>query len=181
MLEALALGKRVMKNLTRIQPPSAYPLFSLLCQLQGALAYRATESSGTAESSAFFEEAIQFHILSLAGMQASNGSVYCEGHPERAISLATLSTLLIREVASEEELEWHAEQPPTSEYLSKVPSIPPVGTQRDQAGISLMLQAINEVKIAYGIEGEGGKVGRELIDRVREYNDNESMLAMGRP
>jgi len=164
-----------MKILTRIQPPSAYPLLSLLRQLQTALILSATSTNDQRKSFENFEEAIRFHFLSLAGMQASNGGVFNEGHPSRAIALATLSTLLIRE-ASSEETEWvaNAESP----FLSRVPSIPPLGRARDQAGISLMLQAIKELKIAYGNDEEGGEPGRKLIDQVRDWKENEAMALL---
>jgi hypothetical protein len=167
-----------MMTLSRLQPPSSYPLLSLLRQLQTALILCATSSE--ASQSEYFEEAIRFHYLSIAGMQVSNGSVFTEGHPSRAIAIATLSTLLIRQVSTEEAEQLAIYTTKPSPFLSKSPFIPPLGLLRDQAGISLMIQAIKELKIAYGNDEEGGEPGRKLIDQVREWREAEAVQTLSR-
>jgi hypothetical protein len=179
--ESLDIAQSTMKKLTQLQPPSAYPLLSLLRQLQTALILCATSTTATntpQETAQYFEEAVRFHYLSIAGMQASNGAVFVEGHPSRAITLATLSTLLVRE-ASAEEAKCVAASPP-SPFLSRVPSVPPMGRDRDQAGISVMLQALKELKIAYGNDADGGEPGRKLTDQVREWKEMQAMATMSR-
>ncbi|UZJ56143.1 hypothetical protein CBS101457_005463 [Exobasidium rhododendri] len=181
MRDALDVAQPVMKTLTRMQPPSAYPLSSLLRQLQTALIMCATSPTiptDARQTTLFFEEAIRFHFLSIAGMQASHGAVFDEGHPSRAISLATLSTLLIRE-ATEEEAD-RVVSYTTSPFLTRIPSIPALGLARDRAGISLMLQAIKELKIAYGSDEDGGEPGRKLIEQVREWKEAEVLGSSSR-
>jgi hypothetical protein len=175
--EALSAARQTLKRLSELQPPSAYPLLSLLRQLQTACIMCATSNSDERESLQHFEEAIRLHFVSLAGMQASNGKVYSEGHPSRAIALATLSTLMVRE-ASPQEVEWAAAMAYDSAFLHRVPMIPPIGPARDQAGISLMVQAIKELKIAYGNDEDGGEPGRKLIEQVRQWKENEALTAM---
>lgn len=179
MKEALDSAQSTMKILTQIQPPSAYPLLSLLRQLQTALILCATSTNDQREATQLFEEAIRFHLVSLAGMQASNGGVFCEGHPSRAIALATLSTLLVREAPTTEEADWVSNYT-FSPFLTKVPLIPTLGRARDQAGITLMIQAIKELKIAYGNDEEGGEPGRKLISQVREWQENEAVMSISR-
>jgi hypothetical protein len=176
---ALSAAQSTVKRLSELQPPSAYPLLSLLRQLQTACIMIATSTDQEREALEYFEEAIKLHFVSMAGMQASNGKVYCEGHPSRAIALATLSTLLVRE-ASPQEAEWAAALASTSSFLHRVPTIPPIGPLRDQAGISLMMQAIKELRIAYGNDEDGGEPGRKLIEQVRQWKENEALTAMAR-
>lgn len=177
--EAFKNAQSTVKELTVLQPPSAYPLLSLLRQLQSACVILATSSINERQALDYFEEAIQLHFVSLAGMQASNGSIYCEGHPSRAIALATLSTLLVRHT-SENEAKWAAAKAGTSSFLTRSPSVAPIGPLRDQIGITLMMQAIKELKIAYGIEEEGGEPGRKLIGQVRNWQENEAVMALSK-
>ena len=174
---ALEAAQATVARLTAVQPPSAYPLLSLLRQLQTALILSATSKTDWREAAGLFEEAIRFHFLSIAGMQASQGAVFCEGHPARAIALATLSTLLVRQVTSEE-AEWIKTNTGSSAFLTRLPPVPLVGAQRDQAGITLMVQAIAELKIAYGNSEEGGQPGRRLIEQVREWKESEAIARL---
>lgn len=180
MMQALQISKVVMKGLTRIMPPSSYPLLGLLRQLQTALILCAASHDSLRDATVFYEEAIRFHMLSLAAMQAANGTVYCIGHPVRAIAMATLATLLVREATSPEEVKVSAGISRHSDYLSRIPPVPPMGPARDQAGIALMAQAIDELKIAYGIDEDGGEPGRKLIAQVREWKESEAIMARTR-
>lgn len=179
-MEAAVKGAQsTVKKLTQLQPPSSHPLLSLLRQLQSACVILATSTDNQQQALDYFEEAIQLYLVSLAGMQASNGSIYSEGHPSRAIALATLSTLLVKE-ASETEANLAAARAGNSLFLTKVPVVAPIGPLRDQVGICLMMQAIKELKIAYGNDEEGGEPGRKLIDQVRDWKENKALMAMSR-
>lgn len=123
-------------------------------------------------------------MLHVAGCQASTvgpaaagGPIYSEGHPARAIALATLAKLVLVEFQQAEEGSGRLVSKPSRlpSVLKNAPSIPQAA--RIAFAQQILVQAIAELDIAFGRNNEGGETGKDLRRALRELEQEQAMMA----
>ncbi|EPQ30987.1 uncharacterized protein PFL1_01176 [Pseudozyma flocculosa PF-1] len=159
------------------------------------LAPREGPSIDTDATAYFFEEATRLGMLIAAGCQASTlgssaegGPVYVEGHPARAIALATLGKLSLVEIQQQPVAASSAQPSSTSPSAaqrlvsrpSSIPSIlrqPPVIPTDARLAFAkqVLVQALRELEIGFGRRNEGGEAGRS-VKRTLEELERESAI-----
>ncbi|PWN42295.1 SET domain-containing protein [Ceraceosorus guamensis] len=167
--------------LTVQMPPSAYPLLSMLrtaCEMFTSIAARIdvlerskslvrAQSMATTLADHYLVEATRLAMLVCTGMTVSNGIIFAEGHPTRAIALLTLGKLLISDaVAAFDESE-----AVDRSILPNPPKLPAVGMPRILMGRNFLLQALEELKIGFGKEkgtsgGDAAKHAQEILQNL---------------
>ncbi|KAN0065933.1 hypothetical protein ACQY0O_001066 [Thecaphora frezii] len=198
-------------------PPSSQPLFDLLRVSQTALIELGSASlsavaaastnrqvagrSGTAEGEGeatryFFQEATRLAMLVAAGCQASTlgaasegGSIYAEGHPARAVALATLGKLVLVELqrpmdedgsgaeATRGAVRRRRSTAPSSSssVLRHPPSVPEEA--RLAFAREVLRQALEELEVGFGRRNGGGATGRDVRRALEELEHEEALVA----
>jgi hypothetical protein len=162
-----------MKSLSQLQPPSSWPLLNLLRHMQPTLQQQAEKfaaDNNLEAASACYEESICFDMaIRIAYTVGNENSIFCEGHPERAVQLGRLSSKVL---ASMERLSPFSVEPQshTSRYLDNIPSTPPFEESRRAAGVNMMVEAIKEYQTAGGKDEQGGEKVEELYRILEKFN-----------
>ena len=179
----LSAASTVLPQLRKVMPPSAFPLFFLLRNVQTACIGVGSSSSSAAseeESVQAFELAMTAGLLIVAAMQAVNGIIYAEGHPSRAIALATLGRLLLTEGGSRDQSAAKSGPSRAASLLGPVPSLPPLpppGPHRLLFGQKILIQALNEVAIGFGASGKDSTVHATMRQVLTELETELAFAA----
>jgi hypothetical protein len=128
--------------------PSSHPLLALT-RLHQSLLVASLSQNITQD---ILDELIQTAAKSLAGLL----DILHEGHPVRGVALAELAKLLA--VDEPEPLE------ESSPFAGA--RFPPSGPARLKLGYETFIKARNELLIGFGLDNEGGQVGREVRERI---------------
>lgn len=133
-----------------------------------------------------YDEAIRLHYVALAGMQAGaskkkdgRGSMYPRGHPARAVLLAALGRLLIVPVANDVAKAAAAAaasctRGASPSCLPNPPALPAPSPQRDALGIAVLQEARQDLRIAFGVERDGGALGSSVRAILDDYADMQA-------
>lgn len=175
----LAVAAPIMKNLTLIQPPCAYPCFDLLRKLSTWLySYSMMLSTSIkADKERFYvnEEILRVAYLIIAGFKAGQDRpLFPFGHPMRALIFADTAKkqMLQPQIIRRDKVTGIVKQRP-SDYLTRVPILP-----RDKArlltALQMMKQALQEGRIGFG---DGDSIFQtEMSKEVEYYEENMARI-----
>jgi hypothetical protein len=124
--------------------PSSHPLLALT-RLHQSLLVASLSQNITQE---ILDEVIQTAAKSLAGLS----NTLREGHPVRGVALAEMAKMLA------------VDEPEPRESSSPLAAarFPPSGPARLKLAYETSIKARNELLIGFGLDNEGGQVGREV-------------------
>lgn len=126
--------------------PSSHPLLALT-RLHQSLLIESLSKNITQDT---LNEIILTAAKSLAGLS----NILPHGHPVRGVTLAELAKILAVD-----------EPEPSTTHDANVP-FPPSGPPRLKLAYETFIKARNELLIGFGLENEGGQVGREVRESI---------------
>ena len=146
----LAQLRALLPRLSAVVPPSNYAMWTLV-HAAHVLAIERRD----------WDEATQLTMLLCAGMQARGArdepsSLYPEGHPQRAVLLATLGRLLLQEASSS-----------PSPLLARPVPMPTTPEARALLAHDVLQQALAEAQCGFGSRTHGGWVAESVRESLR--------------
>jgi hypothetical protein len=141
--------KALIKDLTAIQPPCAYPVMGLLFYVSRALfrEHLVLSTSGISQKSFLVEcEGYRSSMLLMAGFMAGEEPVLYFGHRIRLQAFVVLLHML-KSLSERQDVTEVWQRAPPSQLLSRLPSVPPPSRE---LGVTMTKQALGELKCAYG-------------------------------
>lgn len=140
----------MVKDLTAIQPPCAFPLLSVLAHFNSQIAeeYQILSTSGQDQETFRMEcEVYRCCMLILTGFSApGRANILCEGSDSRFLAMMLLLSMA-KSLSQAKDARRKWKNAPPSQFFSRLPSIP---SPTRELGVTMTKQALQELKCAYG-------------------------------